>query len=158
MQISLAKVKYLILDEADRMLDMGFLPSMMELVNKMGMPGKSDRQTLMFSATFPEEIQRLACELLGDYIFVTVGRVGGANIDIEQRVILVDQMKKRDQLVSILNEQGLYCFILELIKTQPFLTLLTFLPLIRNRNVNKVRIGCVLIRDAPIMYQLLVSR
>jgi len=111
MQISLAKVKYLILDEADRMLDMGFLPSMMELVNKMGMPGKSDRQTLMFSATFPEEIQRLACELLGDYIFVTVGRVGGANIDIEQRVILVDQMKKRDQLVSILNEQGLYCFI-----------------------------------------------
>jgi len=106
LQINLAKVKYLILDEADRMLDMGFLPDMMKLVNGMGMPPKSERQTLMFSATFPEEVQKLAREILNDYIFVTVGRVGGANVDIEQRVIQVDKMNKREQLVSILNEQG----------------------------------------------------
>ena len=111
LQVSLEKVKYLILDEADRMLDMGFLPDIRRLVNEMGMPPKNDRQTLMFSATFPEEIQKLARDMLNDYIFVTVGRIGGANIDIEQRVLQVTAMNKREQLVSILNEQGLSCFL-----------------------------------------------
>ena len=110
LQISLAKVKYLIMDEADRMLDMGFLPSMKQIVSELGMPPKSERQTLMFSATFPEEVQRLAREILDDYIFITIGRVGGANFDIEQIVLQVDQMSKRDQLVSILNEQGLAAY------------------------------------------------
>nr|BAE93269.1 RNA helicase [Tubifex tubifex] len=104
--LSLAKVKYFILDEADRMLDMGFLPNMMALANELGMPAKTERQTLMFSATFPEEVQQLAKELLNDYIFVTVGRVGGANTDIEQHVLQVDQFNKREKLVSILNSQG----------------------------------------------------
>jgi probable ATP-dependent RNA helicase DDX4 len=104
--ISLAKVKYFILDEADRMLDLGFLPSMMKLANELGMPAKTERQTLMFSATFPEEVQQLARELLNDYIFVTVGHVGSANNDIEQHVVQVDQLNKREKLVSILNEQG----------------------------------------------------
>ena len=88
------------------MLDMGFLPSMKQIVYELGMPPKSERQTLMFSATFPEEVQRLAREILNDYIFVTVGRVGGANVDIEQHVLNVDPMSKRDLLVRILNEQG----------------------------------------------------
>jgi len=92
------------------MLDMGFLPDVMKLVTQMGMPPKTERQTLMFSATFPEEVQKLARELLNDYIFVTVGRIGGANVDIEQRVLQVDRTSKRDQLVSILNEQGLSAF------------------------------------------------
>ena len=99
-------MKYLILDEADRMLDMGFLPDMVKLVNGMGMPPNTERQTLMFSATFPEEVQKLAREILNDYIFVTVGHVGGANVDIEQRVIQVDKLDKREKLISILNEQG----------------------------------------------------
>ena len=111
LQVSLAKVKYLILDEADRMLDMGFLPDIRRLVNEMGMPPKNDRQTLMFSATFPEEIQKLARDMLNEYIFVTVGRIGGANIDIEQRVLQVTAMNKREQLINILNEQGLCCFL-----------------------------------------------
>lgn len=46
------------LDEADRMLDMGFEPDMRKLVNSQGMPPKEERQTLMFSATYPEDIQR----------------------------------------------------------------------------------------------------
>jgi len=99
-------VKYLILDEADRMLDMGFLPDMIKLVNSMGMPPKTERQTLMFSATFPEDVQKLAREILNDYIFVTVGHVGGANVDIEQRVIQADKQDKRERLISMLNEQG----------------------------------------------------
>lgn len=57
-QVGLGKVQYLILDEADRMLDMGFEPDMRKLVDTFGMPPKENRQTLMFSATFPEEIQK----------------------------------------------------------------------------------------------------
>lgn len=104
-KISLEKVRYFILDEADRMLDLGFKNEMVELAKSFGMP--ADRQTLMFSATFPEEIQHLAKELLRDYIFITVGRVGGANWDIKQNVFSVGQNDKRDKLVSILNETGL---------------------------------------------------
>lgn len=57
-QVGLGKVLYLVLDEADRMLDMGFEPDMRKLVNSPGMPPKEERQTLMFSATYPEDIQR----------------------------------------------------------------------------------------------------
>ena len=106
MQIGLGKIKYLILDEADRMLDMGFEPEIRKLVETMGMPAKTERQTLMFSATFPEEIQKLAADFLNDYLFVTVGRVGAANTDIAQSIFQVTQFEKRDKLVSILNETG----------------------------------------------------
>lgn len=58
LKVGLRKVKYLVLDEADRMLDMGFGPEMKKLVSYPGMPPKDKRQTLMFSATFPEGIQR----------------------------------------------------------------------------------------------------
>ena len=64
------------------------------------------RQTLMFSATFPEEIQRLAGDLLKDYIFLTVGLVGGANRDIQQIVYQVGRNEKRDKLLEILGETG----------------------------------------------------
>lgn len=59
-QVGLSKVRYLVLDEADRMLDMGFEPDMQKLVSCPGMPPKEERQTLMFSATYPEDIQRSA--------------------------------------------------------------------------------------------------
>lgn len=57
-QVGLSKVRYLVLDEADRMLDMGFETDMRKLVSSPGMPPKEQRQTLMFSATYPEDIQR----------------------------------------------------------------------------------------------------
>lgn len=58
-------MRYLVLDEADRMLDMGFEPDMRRLVGSRGMPSTENRQTLMFSATFPDEIQRLSsCNFL----------------------------------------------------------------------------------------------
>ena len=58
--VSLSKTKHLILDEADRMLDMGFEPQIRKLVLERDMPPKHARQTLMFSATFPDSIQNLA--------------------------------------------------------------------------------------------------
>jgi ATP-dependent RNA helicase DDX3X len=58
-RVSLAMVRYLALDEADRMLDMGFEPQIRRIVEQMDMPPAGDRQTMLFSATVPREIQVL---------------------------------------------------------------------------------------------------
>ncbi|XP_078316516.1 ATP-dependent RNA helicase DDX4-like isoform X2 [Crassostrea virginica] len=105
-KISLSKLKYLILDEADRMLDMGFGPEIRKIVEELGTPPKTERQTLMFSATFPEEIQKMAGDFLNDYLFLTVGRVGGACTDVTQTVLEVDRQEKRSRLCDILTETG----------------------------------------------------
>nr|XP_036878211.1 probable ATP-dependent RNA helicase DDX4 isoform X1 [Manis javanica] len=106
-KIGLRQVRYLVLDEADRMLDMGFGPEMKKLISCPGMPSKEQRQTLMFSATFPEEIQRLAGEFLkSNYLFVVVGQVGGACRDVQQTILPVGQYSKREKLVGILQNTG----------------------------------------------------
>lgn len=56
-RVSLKNIKYLALDEADRMLDMGFEPQIRKIVQQMDMPPPVSRQTMLFSATFPTEIQ-----------------------------------------------------------------------------------------------------
>jgi superfamily II DNA/RNA helicase len=99
-------LKYLVLDEADRMLDMGFEPKIRELAENADFPPKTERQTLMFSATFPEQIQKLAGEFLNDYLFLTVGRVGSATSDIEQKICQVSEFEKREKLVELLNNAG----------------------------------------------------
>lgn len=86
--ISLSEVKCLVLDEADRMLDMGFEPQIREIVQLRDMPGKEDRQTLMFSATFKPDIQKLASEFLVDYVWIGVGRVGSTVENIKQNIVL----------------------------------------------------------------------
>jgi len=101
-KLSLAKLKYLVLDEADRMLDMGFEAAIRKIVG-LGMPDPGARQTLMFSATFPEEIQRLAGEFMKEYIFLTVGIVGGANSDVDQTILQVQQFDKREKLLEVLR-------------------------------------------------------
>ncbi|XP_051660629.1 probable ATP-dependent RNA helicase DDX4 isoform X3 [Manacus candei] len=106
-KISLRNVKYLVLDEADRMLDMGFGSEMKKLISFPDMPQKDKRQTLMFSATFPEEVQRLAGEFLKtDFLFVVVGHVGGACSDVQQNILQVSQYLKRDKLMEILRSIG----------------------------------------------------
>uniref|UniRef100_A0A8C6R1L8 RNA helicase n=1 Tax=Nannospalax galili TaxID=1026970 RepID=A0A8C6R1L8_NANGA len=106
-KIGLKQVKYLVLDEADRMLDMGFGPEIKKLISFPGIPSKEHRQTLLFSATFPEEIQRLAGEFLkSSYLFVAVGQVGGACRDVQQTILQVGQYSKREKLVEILRNIG----------------------------------------------------
>ena len=92
--VSFRNIKYLVLDEADRMLDMGFMPDVTKMVRNPDMPDKGDRQTLMFSATFPERIQQLAAEFLNNYLFLAVGVVGGACADVKQDFFEVESPLK----------------------------------------------------------------
>ena len=105
-RISLANIKYLVLDEADRMLDMGFEPQIRRIVQGEDMPGIEQRQTLMFSATFPRDIQMLARDFLKDYIFLSVGRVGSTSENITQKIEYVEDNDKRSALLDILSSQA----------------------------------------------------
>lgn len=104
-KVSLEMIRYLALDEADRMLDMGFEPQIRKIVQQMGMPPPGERQTMLFSATFPKEIQRLASDFLLNYIFLTVGRVGSSTDLIVQRVEFVQETDKRSYLMDLLHAQ-----------------------------------------------------
>jgi len=104
-KVRLNMIKYLTLDEADRMLDMGFAPQIRAIVLSGEMPTASaGRQTVMFSATFPPEIQRLASEFLTDYISLTVGRVGSAVDFIKQQVLYADEDQKAKYLLKTIQD------------------------------------------------------
>ncbi|KAJ8611866.1 hypothetical protein CTAYLR_005779 [Chrysophaeum taylorii] len=109
-RVTLRACRFLVLDEADRMLDMGFEPQIRRIVCQEDMPRAGDRQTFMFSATFPHEMQKLAGDFLHDYVFLTVGRVGSACKDVTQKFQFVDGRDKPDALMrylSNLEESGL---------------------------------------------------
>lgn len=102
-KIGFSFIRYVVLDEADRMLDMGFEPQIRDIVEKSDMPTKGKRQTLMFSATFPKDIQILARDFLDNYIFLAVGRVGSTSTNITQKVIWVDEGEKHKFLLDLIN-------------------------------------------------------
>lgn len=101
-RISLSNVRFLVLDEADRMLDMGFEPQIRRIVLGEDMPGVMDRQTLMFSATFPQNIQMLARDFLKEYVFLSVGRVGSTSENITQKIEYVEDRDKQSVLLDVL--------------------------------------------------------
>lgn len=102
-KIGLHNCRYLVLDEADRMLDMGFEPQIRRIVQEDTMPPTGERQTLMFSATFPKEIQMLARDFLSNYIFLAVGRVGSTSENITQKIVWVEEHDKRSYLLDLLQ-------------------------------------------------------
>eukprot|EP00730_Choanoeca_flexa_P012222 TRINITY_DN3691_c0_g1_i1.p1 TRINITY_DN3691_c0_g1~~TRINITY_DN3691_c0_g1_i1.p1 ORF type:complete len:568 (+),score=157.41 TRINITY_DN3691_c0_g1_i1:41-1705(+) len=98
--VSLDNVKYCVLDEADRMLDMGFEKDIRLIMGSVN----SDRQTLMFSATWPPEVKKIAAQYLNKPIRVTVGSQElTANKSIEQTVEVVDPREKDGKLMGLLK-------------------------------------------------------
>lgn len=102
-KVCLDNIRFLVLDEADRMLDMGFEPQIRRIVEQSNMPPTGERQTLMFSATFPKAIQELASDFLHNYIFLAVGRVGSTSENITQTILHVSEQDKRSYLLDLLN-------------------------------------------------------
>ncbi|VEL17269.1 unnamed protein product, partial [Protopolystoma xenopodis] len=117
-KVCLEHLNFLVLDEADRMLDMGFEPQIRRIVEQFGMPSSNKRQTLMFSATFPAEIQSLARDFLHSYIFLTVGRVGSTNENISQDIVNVSEAEKQDLLINILKQREENTLILVFVETK----------------------------------------
>lgn len=117
-KIGLDCIRHVVLDEADRMLDMGFEPQIRRIVEKDTMPKTGTRQTLMFSATFPKEIQILARDFLHNYVFLAVGRVGSTSENITQKVVWVEENDKRSFLLDLLNASGPGCLKLVFVETK----------------------------------------
>ena len=102
-RVTLQQVAFLVLDEADRMLDMGFEPQIRNIVDKADMPTREERQTMMFSATFPRTVMRIADSFLNNPVMLKVGRVGGAAATVTQKVVYVDGRDKTPMCVELLK-------------------------------------------------------
>jgi ATP-dependent RNA helicase RhlE len=100
---NLRSVEYFVLDEVDQMLDLGFIKPIRRIIHEL--PPK--RQNLFFSATMPNDIRRLAGELLRDPVEVAVTPAAKTADRVEQHIILVDEPRKRDMLVELFKDQEL---------------------------------------------------
>ncbi len=99
--LNLSQTEIFVMDEADRMLDMGFLPDLQRIINLL----PKQRQNLMFSATFSPEIKKLAGSFLKDPVLVEVARSNATAERVTQEVFKVDEEAKRDAVVHLLRER-----------------------------------------------------
>ncbi len=91
--------KYVILDEADEMLDMGFLDAIKEIMSYL----PSNRQTLLFSATMPKPIKDLAKIILNDPEFISITTKDSTNINIEQKYYIIEEYERDDALTRLFD-------------------------------------------------------
>jgi ATP-dependent RNA helicase RhlE len=100
---SLSQVEYVVLDEADRMLDIGFLPDLQRILSFL----PKSRQTLLFSATFSPEIKKLAQSYLQDPILVETARANATASTVEQRFYRVEDDDKRAVIKQLLRDRAI---------------------------------------------------
>ncbi|NGX63041.1 MAG: ATP-dependent RNA helicase RhlE, partial [Candidatus Anoxychlamydiales bacterium] len=99
--VDLSKIEFLILDEADRMLDMGFIHDVKKIINLL--PKK--RQNLLFSATFSKDIKKLAANLLNSPILIEVAKKNLESEQVEQLIYPVDRKRKSELLTHLINSK-----------------------------------------------------
>ncbi|WP_374665043.1 ATP-dependent RNA helicase RhlB [Acinetobacter sp.] len=102
-EVWLDQIEFLVIDEADRLLDMGFIPSVKRIVRFS--PRKEQRQTLMFSATFSYDVLNLAQQWLFEPVTVEIEPEKKTNADVEQRVYMVAKSDKYKLLEDILRDE-----------------------------------------------------
>ncbi|MCC7203482.1 MAG: DEAD/DEAH box helicase [Phycisphaeraceae bacterium] len=105
--VDLGRVQTLVLDEADRMLDMGFIPDIRRITRALPVPGAGGRQTLLFSATMPGAIRKLAHDLLRDPVSVEVAAQTPAAERVAQSVYHVESTAKTTLLAKLIESGGL---------------------------------------------------
>jgi len=103
-ELELEHVEFLVLDEADRMLDMGFIDDVRDIVNEIASP---TRQTLMFSATMSGQIQSLAAEMLRNPVRVATTPPASVSLNIQQQVLFVDQGHKTALLIHTIKNNAI---------------------------------------------------
>lgn len=101
--LSLSRVSFMVLDEADRMLDMGFEPQLKQILPKT----HKDKQTLMWSATWPREVRALAIDYMNNFIQVNIGEDElTINSKIDQKIEMIESIDKKRRLNEILRDVG----------------------------------------------------